>query len=112
MELTCLPRLRRKSSDVVVGANGKHFSAGINSLQEIRPYLIRPEFARKGIGRRILTMCETEAKGYCFHSIELMATLPGVPFYNSCGYYEICALELDMGRNVKLDLVRMSKEIQ
>jgi GNAT superfamily N-acetyltransferase len=78
---------------------------------KVRAFFVHPEFARIGIGRRILTMCETEAKSYGFHSIELMATLPGVPFYNSCGYREVSAFELGIGRNVKLELVRMSKEI-
>ena len=79
---------------------------------KIRAFFVHPEFARIGLGRRILTMCETEANGYGFHSIELMATLPGVPFYNSCGYREISAFELGMGPNLKLELVRMRKEIQ
>jgi GNAT superfamily N-acetyltransferase len=79
---------------------------------KIRAFFVHPEFARMGIGRRILTKCETEAKDNGFHSIELMATLPGVPFYNSCGYREMGDFELDLGGNVKLELVRMSKEIQ
>ena len=78
---------------------------------KIRAFFVSPQFARMGIGRRILTVCESEAKRCGFHSIELMATLPGVPFYCSCGYREMSALELAMGRNVKLELVRMSKEI-
>ena len=78
---------------------------------KIRAFFVHPEFARMGIGRRILEVCETEAKDNRFHSIELMATLPGVPFYNSCGYHELDDFELDLGRNIKLELVRMSKEI-
>jgi len=79
---------------------------------KIRAFFVRPEFAKMGIGRRILIMCETEANADGFHSIELMATLPGVPFYNSCGYRELGAMELSVGRNVNLELVRMSKDIQ
>ena len=79
---------------------------------KIRTFFVHPEFARIGLGRRILTMCEMEANGYGFQSIELMATLPGVPFYNSCGYREISAFELGIGPNLRLELVRMRKEIQ
>ena len=78
---------------------------------KIRAFFVHPEFARKGIGRCILKMCETEATEYGFHSTELMATLPGVPFYKSCGYREIEALELELDGNVKLELLRMGKEL-
>jgi N-acetylglutamate synthase-like GNAT family acetyltransferase len=78
---------------------------------KIRAFFVHPKFARRGIGRGILTRCETEATERGFHSIELMATLPGVPFYKSCGYHEIESLELELSGNVKLQLLRMSKEI-
>lgn len=77
----------------------------------IRAFFVHPKFARKGVGRQILALCETEARACGFHSIELMATLPGVPFYKSCGYREMDPLELDLGGNVTLGLLRMSKEI-
>ena len=77
----------------------------------IRAFFVHPEFARKGVGRQILALCETEARSCGFHSIELMATLPGIPFYKSCGYREMDPFEIDLGGNVKLGLLRMSKEI-
>ena len=79
---------------------------------KIRAFFVHPEFARMGIGRRILVRCETEAANSGFRSIELMATLPGVPFYKSCGYREMDLLELDLGAGVTLELVRMTKTVE
>jgi GNAT superfamily N-acetyltransferase len=76
---------------------------------KIRAFFVHPDFARQGIARQILTVCETEAANAGFRSIELMATLPGVPFYKSCGYSEMGAIDLELGQNVRLELIRMSK---
>jgi GNAT superfamily N-acetyltransferase len=96
---------------------GDQFSSRDNQLLDprtepakIRAFFVHPQFARLGIGRRILDACESEARNAGFQSIELMATLPGVPFYKSCGYRELDALELDVGAGVKLGLIRMTKE--
>lgn len=78
---------------------------------KIRAFFIHPDFARRGIGRRILDRCETEAANSGFRSIELMATLPGIPFYKSCGYRERDILELDLGSGVTLKLLRMTKAV-
>src|SRR5919205_4588783 len=48
---------------------------------KIRAFFIHPDHARKGIGRAILARCEDEARAHGFHSLELMATLPGIAFY-------------------------------
>lgn len=53
---------------------------------KIRAFFIHPDFARKGIGRAILARCETEARRTGFRASELMSTLPGVEFYERCGY--------------------------
>lgn len=78
---------------------------------KVRAFFVHPDFARQGIARQILKLCETEAASSGFFSIELMATLPGVPFYKSCGYSEMGAIDLDLGQNIRLGLIRMSKEI-
>ena len=79
---------------------------------KIRAFFIHPDFARRGIGRSILARCEEEAANSGFRSIELMATLPGIPFYKSCGYREMDSLELDLEAGVKLELVRMTKSVE
>ncbi|WP_017672601.1 GNAT family N-acetyltransferase [Blastomonas sp. AAP53] len=53
---------------------------------KIRAFFIAPEFARRGIGTALLTACEEAARAAGFSQAELMATLPGVPFYATHGY--------------------------
>jgi len=45
----------------------------------IRAFFVHPDYARRGIGRQIMELCEIRAKEHGFSSIELGATLPGVP---------------------------------
>lgn len=52
----------------------------------IRAFFIDPAFARRGVGTAILAACEAAAMAAGFRRLELMATLPGVPFYAAAGY--------------------------
>lgn len=52
----------------------------------IRAFFVAPAFARRGVGAAILTACEQAARDAGFMRAELMATLPGVPFYAARGY--------------------------
>ena len=79
---------------------------------KIRAFFIHPEHARKGIARAILMRCEDEARAQGFRSLELMATLPGIEFYKSCGFVETGEFDLDLTDSVKLELVPMRKELQ
>jgi|SRR5215813_8139791 len=76
----------------------------------IRAFFIHPAHARKGIARSILSRCETEARAHGFRALELMATLPGIAFYESCGFRKIGDYDLDLA-GVKLELVPMRKEL-
>ncbi len=78
---------------------------------KIRAFFVHPQHARKGIARRILEWCEREATEGGFSSLELMATLPGVPFYTALGYTAGARFDLDMGKGVVLELVQMRKEL-
>jgi GNAT superfamily N-acetyltransferase len=75
---------------------------------KIRAFFIHPDHARKGIARAILARCESEAREHGFHGLELMATLPGIEFYKSCGFVEQGNFDLDL-QGVKLELVPMRK---
>lgn len=52
----------------------------------IRAFFVAPAFARRGVGAAILGACEAAAARAGFARAELMATLPGVPFYAAHGY--------------------------
>ena len=76
---------------------------------KIRAFFVHPEFARQGIARAILERCESEARAYGFHSLELMSTLPGIKLYEACGYAGIERVEYDAG-GVVIQFLLMRKE--
>ena len=76
----------------------------------IRAFFIHPAHARKGIGRALLSHCESEARAHGFRALELMATLPGIAFYESCAFTKVGNYDLDLG-GVNLELVPMRKDL-
>lgn len=52
----------------------------------IRAFFVHPDWARRGIGRMMINMCEIAAHHAGFGKMELGATLPGVPLYEAMGY--------------------------
>jgi GNAT superfamily N-acetyltransferase len=77
---------------------------------KIRAFFIHPEHARKGIARAILAQCEDEARAEGFRGLELMATLPGVEFYKSCGFVPARNFDLELVDGIKLELLPMRKK--
>lgn len=76
----------------------------------IRAMYTHPDHARRGIGRMILDFCEGAARDHGFASVELMATMSGVPLYKASGYVEI-EPRVDLVDGVEVPLVRMRKEL-
>ncbi|MDX6694297.1 MAG: hypothetical protein QOF02_1900 [Blastocatellia bacterium] len=79
---------------------------------KIRAFFVHPSWARKGIGRAILSACESEAKDAGFRALELMSTLPGLKLYRACGYADDERFELEVGDGLSIALVRMRKELR
>ncbi len=76
---------------------------------KIRAFFIHPAWARKGIGKAILGLCEREAKSYGFESAEMMSTLPGVKLYSVCGYAGDEQVAISVDDDVEIECVRMRK---
>ena len=76
----------------------------------VRAMYTRPDFARRGVGRLILELCEAAAKAEGFARLELMATLSGRPLYESYGFVAIEQVLDDRGGE-PVPLVRMGKVI-
>jgi len=76
----------------------------------VRAMYTHPDFARRGVGRKILEVCEVAARAEGFRRVELMATLAGEPLYRACGYAPIEHLADDRG-GVPVPLVRMGKAL-
>ena len=75
----------------------------------IRAFFVHPDYARQGIGRHIINVCEGAAKKNGFNSFELGATLPGVPLYLVMGYEAIERVEAVLPDNEILVILKMRK---
>jgi len=77
----------------------------------IRAFFIHPNWARKGIGRRIIRACEDAARADGFTRMELGATLPGEPLYAAMGYEVTDRFEIPMADGTSLPCAHMKKEL-
>jgi GNAT superfamily N-acetyltransferase len=76
----------------------------------VRAMYTHPDFARRGVGRLILALCEEAASAEGFIRLELMATMSGRPLYESYGFTAIEEVIDDRGGK-PVPLVRMGKAI-
>ena len=97
---------------------GDHSSARDASLLDPRTDAARvramstpPAHTRKGIGRLILSLCEEAARAEGYSSVQLMATMAGVPLYTASGYEPHEEILDDRG-GVPVPLVRMTKRLR
>ncbi len=77
----------------------------------IRAFFVHPEYARKGIGRALIERCESEARDSGFHSMELMATLPGRRLYETCGYRAGAPVQYPLRSGLTIEFVPMRKDV-
>lgn len=77
----------------------------------IRAMFVDPGWARRGIGRRIMEVCEQEAREAGFSELELVATSPGEPLYRANGYELSERFEIVLPGDVVIPLSRMKKNI-
>ncbi len=75
----------------------------------IRAYYVHPDFARRGIARRIMQASERAAREEGYTSFELLATLPGVPLYEAMGYRHIKPQQVTLPDGIVMDGVHMGK---
>lgn len=78
---------------------------------KVRAMYTDPDFVRKGIGSRILGLCEAAAKEAGFARVELMATAAGVPLYRAQGYESVEDLQFAQIGDVEVPLLRMEKQL-
>jgi GNAT superfamily N-acetyltransferase len=77
----------------------------------VRAMYTHPDFARRGIGRMVLSLCEAAAARDGFRSLELVATVAGEPLYTACGYSVIERIEVPTSQAVTVPCARMAKDI-
>jgi len=77
----------------------------------IRAFFVAPEAARRGVGRRLLDECIKAAAQAGFVSLELMSTLPGVPFYSALGFDSVEEITDTLPDGITLRFVRMRRAL-
>jgi GNAT superfamily N-acetyltransferase len=76
----------------------------------VRAMYTSPAFARRGVGRLVLSLCEAAAAAEGFSRLELMSTLSGEPLYTAYGFTPIERLT-DATGGAPVPLVRMEKPV-
>jgi|SRR5580765_1685189 len=77
----------------------------------VRAMYTHPDFARRGVGRLVLSLCEAAAAREGFRSLELVATVAGEPLYRACGFSTIERMEVPTSKAVTVPCARMAKRI-
>jgi GNAT superfamily N-acetyltransferase len=79
---------------------------------KIRAFFVAPEYARRGIGRRLVDACTAAARAAGFRRLELMATLPGVPLYSACGFVRVRDVTDILPDGTPIQFVLMERSIE
>jgi GNAT superfamily N-acetyltransferase len=77
----------------------------------IRAFFVHPDWARRGIGRKIIEVCEAAARAESFQRMELGATLPGEPLYAAMGYTVTERFDIAMPDGEALPAAHMVKSL-
>jgi GNAT superfamily N-acetyltransferase len=78
---------------------------------KIRAFFVRPDWARRGVGRALLARCEAEARAAGFASAELVATLAGRELYRAFGYAADEPFEHRLTDAVTIRFIAMRKRL-
>lgn len=77
----------------------------------VRAMFVSGEWARRGLGTRILEACETAARAEGFTQLALMATMPGLQLYRTWGFGDEDPQDLVMPDGVRVPGVAMTRAI-
>jgi GNAT superfamily N-acetyltransferase len=78
---------------------------------KVRAMFVRPDWTRRGLGRRIIRECERAARAEGYRRLGLLATLAGVPLYLACGFEPLEETEIALSDGVLVGCVAMEKPI-
>ena len=78
---------------------------------KIRAMYTDPDFVRRGVGTRIMQLCEDAARDAGFRRVELMATAAGIPLYRKQGYESSADEQFADIDGVRVPLLRMEKRL-
>jgi GNAT superfamily N-acetyltransferase len=77
----------------------------------IRAFFVAGSHARHGVGARILAASIDAARAMGFSRLELMSTLPGIPFYRKSGFREVQPVLDTLPDGTALEFVLMVRAV-
>ena len=77
----------------------------------IRAFFVHPEWARRGLARKLYSECARAAWSAGFRAFELMATSPGEPFYATLGFTVIERVQSRLPGGIDVPFARMRRAI-
>ncbi|HEY8183465.1 MAG TPA: GNAT family N-acetyltransferase, partial [Thermoanaerobaculia bacterium] len=77
----------------------------------IRAMFVLPKYARRGIGRQILELCEMRAEAEGFRRLQLVALRSGEEMYLRCGYAPVAQSPVVLEDGVILECTLMEKTL-
>lgn len=77
---------------------------------KIRAFFIHPDWARQGVGSKILQACEEAAHAAGFTRYEMGATLTGAKLFGAKGYMPVESISITLNNGETLPVIRMEKQ--
>lgn len=91
-----------------IASAAAHASAGAAT---VRAVYVRPDWARRGVARRIMAVAEADMAANGISRAELMSTLSGLAFYQRLGYAPGGSVALRLRGGLALQVVEMRKDL-
>ena len=91
------------------GRDAKLLDPAVDAAR-VRAMYTSPAYARRGVSRLVLSLCEAAAAAEGFSRLELVATLSGGQLYGAYGFTPLERIEVSVGA-VAVPAVRMEKHI-
>lgn len=76
---------------------------------KIRAFFIHPDWARQGVGSKILQACEEAARAAGFTRYEMGATLTGAKLFGAKGYLRVKLISIPLNNGETLPVIHMEK---
>jgi len=92
------------------GRDAKLLDPAVDAAR-VRAMYTNPAYARRGVGRLVLELCEAAAAAEGFTRLELVGTLAGEALYAAYGFAPLERLDASL-TDVPLPCVRMAKRIR
>jgi len=97
-------------SDPPPGRDGQLLDPAVDAAR-VRAMYTHPRFARRGVGRVVLSLCERAAAQAGFTRLELVSTLSGEPLYTAYGFEPVERL-VDSTGGAPVPIIRMQKHVR